>query len=158
MLTLAALVEATTVRWRTGSVEQGKTVTKKTEIFVFGSNLSGVHGKGAALWAKRVHGAIQGHGVGLQGNSYAIPTKGKYDGAAFKFLSLDEIQAYVNEFCIFAERNSNMHFNLTAVGCGLAGFMPEQIAPMFRYAWDKRLANISFPPEFIQVLSSRTLA
>lgn len=132
-------------------------MTVRHEIFVFGSNLSGIHGKGAALWAKRVHGAVQGCGVGLQGNAYAIPTKGKYDGAAFKFLPLNEIQFYVNQFCTFVDLHPEMHFNLTAVGCGLAGFMPEQMAPMFQYLWNKRAPNINFPPEFIQVLNTRTL-
>lgn len=97
------------------------------EIFVFGSNLKGVHGRGAALAARRHYGAIIGQGVGLQGRSYAIPTK----GAVLEVLSLQVIEQHVDEFIVFATRHPELKFYVTAVGCGLAGYKSDQIAPMF---------------------------
>lgn len=97
------------------------------EIFVFGSNLAGRHGKGAALFALKNHGAIYGQGHGLQGNSYAIPTKDKN----IKTLKLEVIEQYVIIFRLFAINNSELTFNVTRIGCGLAGYKDEQIAPMF---------------------------
>jgi hypothetical protein len=96
-------------------------------IFVFGANLAGRHGKGAALYARQHHGAIYGQGEGLQGQSYGIPTKGR------QLLSLpsDEVELYVKRFIRFAEAHPEMTFNVTRVGCGLAGFTEEEIAPMF---------------------------
>jgi hypothetical protein len=120
------------------------------EIFVFGSNLAGRHGKGAALHAKEKHGAIYGQGVGLQGNSYGIPTKGnqKYP-ERLKTLNLSEIEAYVKDFIRFAHDHQGMQFNVTAIGCGLAGFTPEQIAPMFLYS----PGNVVLPDSFVKVLT-----
>jgi hypothetical protein len=92
-------------------------VNKMQEIFVFGSNLLGIHGKEAALEAKKNHGAIQGQGVGLQGNSYAIPTK----ITPLKSLPLAMINKYVAQFIDFATKNKEMQFNVTPIGCGLAG-------------------------------------
>lgn len=125
----------------------------RVEIFVFGSNLSGIHGKGAALWAKRVHGAVGGQGEGLQGTSYAIPTKGlrQLDGK-LPTLPLGVIQYHVNIFCAFAQDHPEYHFILTPIGCGLAGYKHSQIAPMFNSIWHKRLPNVQFPPEFISTL------
>lgn len=99
----------------------------KTKIFVFGSNLAGRHGKGAALTAYRNHGAIYGEGVGLQGQSYAIPTKDE----DLKTLPLSKIQRYVDQFVRFAKLNPDMIFEVTRVGCGLAGYDDNEIAPMF---------------------------
>jgi hypothetical protein len=96
-------------------------------IFVFGSNLAGRHGKGAALYALKHHGAIYGQGTGLQGNSYAIPTK----DARLCTLPLDVIQTYVEEFLAFARQHDGMLFTVTRIGCGLAGYTDAQIAPMF---------------------------
>lgn len=96
-------------------------------IFVFGSNLAGRHGKGAALFARQNHGAIYGQGVGRQGNSYAIPTK---DGR-LNVLSLDEISGHVLDFIAYAKENSDLEFNVTRIGCGLAGYKDTQIAPLF---------------------------
>ncbi len=110
------------------------------EIFVFGSNLAGRHGKGAALEAIKNHGAIYGIGIGLQGNSYAIPTK-DYN---IKTLPLDEIKFHVDFFIKFAEKNKHLTFLLTAIGCGLAGYTPKDIAPMFRDA----PSNVIKPTEF----------
>lgn len=98
-----------------------------TEIFVFGSNLAGRHGKGAALFARLNHGAIYGIGVGMQGKSYAIPTKDRN----LRTLPLEEIARYVNTFKAFAVRNPFFTFNVTRIGCGLAGYTDAQIAPMF---------------------------
>jgi hypothetical protein len=97
-----------------------------TEIFVFGSNLAGRHGKGAARYALDYHGAIYGKGVGIQGDSYAIPTKDKQ----LKPLPLREIRGYINGFISFACRNPDVTFNLTPVGCGLAGYKQTDIFPM----------------------------
>lgn len=99
-------------------------------IFVFGSNLAGRHGKGAALFAKQYHGAIYGQGVGLQGNSYGIPTK----NARLQTLSLLDISYYVRDFMAFAEANPDMTFEVTKIGCGLAGYKEEDIAPLFEGA------------------------
>lgn len=99
-------------------------------IFVFGSNLAGRHGKGAALCAYRQHGAIYGRGVGLQRDSYAIPTK----GLKLEVLPLGEIAEHVRVFLAFASNNPQLVFNVTKIGCGLAGYKEEQIAPMFQDA------------------------
>lgn len=98
-----------------------------TPIFVFGSNLAGRHGKGAALHARQYHGAIYGQGTGIQGNSYGIPTKGH----KLEQLPLTEICAHVDNFIDFAEEHPEMTFNVTRIGCGLAGYTDAQIAPMF---------------------------
>ena len=100
------------------------------EIFVFGSNLRGAHGKGAALHARKEHGAIYGQSVGLQGNSYAIPTK----DANIRTLPLDVINRHVETFLRFADAHPEMRFNVTAIGTGLAGYSHEEIAPMFQGA------------------------
>lgn len=109
-------------------------------IFVFGSNLAGRHGKGAALHARLHHGARYGMGVGPQGNSYAIPTKDEH----IKTLPLDRIKPYVDEFLAYARANPDIEFELSAIGCGLAGYKPKDIAPMFAEA----PANVKKPPEF----------
>lgn len=105
-------------------------MTKSNQIFVFGSNLAGRHGKGAALFARQHHGAIYGQGIGLQGNSYGIPTK---DQAMFS-LSLFSINEYVRVFIKFAEVHPELTFQVTRIGCGLAGYTDSQISPMFRGA------------------------
>lgn len=99
-------------------------------VFVFGSNLAGRHGKGAALCAKLEHGAVYGVGVGRTGNSYAIPTK---DGQ-LRILPLATISKYVAEFIAYAMENPSEKFQVTRIGCGLAGYTDSQIAPMFANA------------------------
>lgn len=99
----------------------------KQKIFVFGSNLAGRHGAGAALTAFRQHGAIYGQGIGIQGNSYGIPTKDEN----IRTLPLNKIQRYVDQFIRFAELNPEMEFQVTRIGCGLAGYEDKDIAPMF---------------------------
>jgi hypothetical protein len=109
-------------------------------VFVFGSNLAGRHGKGAALWARLHRGAISGRGEGLQGHAYAIPTKDKY----LRPLPLHEIRRHVIRFLVFAERHAELTFEVTPIGCGLAGYQPKQIAPMFA----RVTSNVLLPPEF----------
>lgn len=111
-------------------------------IFVFGSNLAGRHGKGAAKEALTNWGAIYGQGVGLQGNSYAIPTKG-YN---LETLPLFNIRNYIGEFIYFARDNQDMLFIVTPVGCGLAGHDPIEIAPMFK---EYIPPNVYLPREFV---------
>lgn len=102
----------------------------KQTIFVFGSNLAGRHGKGAALTAFRTHGATYGQGVGLQGQSYAIPTKDEN----IQTLPLPRIKKYVEAFLRFAELNPEMIFQVTRIGCGYAGYTDDQIGPLFSNA------------------------
>lgn len=116
------------------------------EIFVFGSNTTGRHGKGAALTAKLHFGAKQGQGVGLEGQSYAIPTK----NGRLQTLPLSKIEQYVNDFIKFANQHHELKFFVTAIGTGLAGYKHEQIAPMFANA----PANCRLPPEWIEILRS----
>ena len=97
------------------------------EIFVFGSNLAGRHGAGAARYAMVHHGANYGQGIGLQGDSYAIPTKDE----DINTLPLSAIKEYVEDFLAFARRCPALIFNITPIGCGLAGYMRDQIRPMF---------------------------
>jgi hypothetical protein len=115
-----------------------------TEIFVFGSNLEGRHGKGAALEARKRYGAIYGQAKGLQGNSYAIPTK----STPYESLPLNKISQYVMEFLDFAEANPDLLFLVTPIGCGHAGYVPAQIAPMFINTPD----NVVLPEEFHELL------
>jgi hypothetical protein len=110
------------------------------EVFVFGSNLAGRHGKGAALYARQHHGAKYGVGIGMQGNSYAIPTKDEN----IHTLPLDRIAAYVENFIGYAMSRPDLTFKLTAIGCGLAGYKPSDIGPMFGAA----PSNVILPPEF----------
>lgn len=117
------------------------TSLKENEIFVFGSNLSGNHGGGAALLAYRRFGAIWGQGVGLQGQSYGIPTM--HGG-------LDAIEPYVNQFIAFAIQRQELFFLVTKVGCGIAGFTVNEIAPLFKDAMNVK--NIALPQEFWDVL------
>jgi hypothetical protein len=111
-----------------------------TTIFVFGSNLAGRHGKGAALFARQKHGAIYGQGIGKQGNSYAIPTKDQH----IRTLPISIITEYVKEFLSYAADHPELTFQLTPIGCGLAGYQHSQIAPLFTGATE----NIQIPPEF----------
>ena len=101
------------------------TELKENEIFVFGSNLQGMHGGGAALIAYDKFGAIWGQGVGLQGQSYGIPTM--HGG-------IDVIKPYVDEFIEFAKSHPEMTFLVTRIGCGIAGFKDIDIAPLFAEA------------------------
>ena len=106
-------------------------------IFVFGSNLQGIHGAGAAAHAARWCGAIRGQGEGLQGDSYALPTK----HGPGRSMSLSEVAHAVQRFKAFAAATTDLTFQVTRVGCGLAGFADEQIAPLF----DDAPANCLLP-------------
>lgn len=99
-------------------------------IFVFGSNEAGRHGAGAALYAVQNHGAIYGVGFGMQGNSFGIPTKDKN----IRTLPLEKIKEYVDKFIAYAKMHPDKHFQVTRIGCGLAGYTDSQIAPMFKGA------------------------
>lgn len=121
------------------------------EIFVFGSNLFGIHGKGAALTALKNHGAIIGQGVGLQGNSYAIPTKEN----PHRTLDLVAINKYVADFLNFAYWTTDNTYNVTNIGCGLAGYDSTHIAPMFRLVKHEiHLPNVNLPQEFLDLLQT----
>jgi hypothetical protein len=104
-------------------------------IFVFGSNEAGIHGAGAARVAAAKFGAIPGRGYGLQGDSFAIPTKDK----SIETLPLYAIRNYVARFIDYAMRQSDKEFQVTQIGCGLAGLKAEDIAPMFDGAPDNCL-------------------
>lgn len=118
---------------------------ERKHIFVFGSNLAGRHGAGSAKEALLNHGAVYGVGEGPQGNSWAIPTKDE----DFNVLSLKTIEAFVNYFIMFAEENLQYQFDVVPIGCGLAGYTPEQIAPMFKDS----PPNVNLPQSFKKVLN-----
>jgi hypothetical protein len=99
-------------------------------IFVFGSNEAGRHGKGAALVAYKKHGARYGSSYGHVGNSFAIPTKDQ----ELDPIELCRIRQYVQGFLAYAEGHPELTFQVTCIGCGLAGYQDEQIAPLFRSA------------------------
>lgn len=113
------------------------TELRPDEVFVFGSNLAGSHGGGAAYVAWRKFGAIMGQGVGLQGQSYGIPTM---QGG------VETIRPYVDDFIAFAKAHPELFFYVTRIGCGIAGFRDEEIAPLFAAAKD--VPNICLPESF----------
>ena len=110
------------------------TELKPGEIFVFGSNLRGMHGGGAARIAHQKFGAIMGQGVGLQGQCYAIPTM---QGG------VETIRPYVDEFIAFAKEHPELTFLVTRIGCGIAGFIDEEISPLFAQAHE--IENVVLP-------------
>ena len=114
---------------------------KENEIFVFGSNLAGAHGGGAARLAYNRFGAIWGQGVGLQGQSYAIPTM---QGG------VETIKPYVDEFIEFARQHHEYKFFVTQIGCGIAGFRVKEIAPLFADAIE--VENVILPQTFVESL------
>lgn len=114
---------------------------QENEVFVFGSNLAGMHGGGAARVARLRFGAVMGKGVGMQGRSYAIPTM---QGGT------ETIRPYVNDFIAYAKEHPELTFLVTPIGCGIAGFEPEDIAPLFEKA--SNVENIWLPKSFWEVL------
>lgn len=114
------------------------------EIFVFGSNLAGHHGGGAARVALDRFGAQWGQGEGIQGQSYAIPTM---QGG------VETIKPYVDRFLDLAYEWDQNTFLVTRIGCGIAGFTPEQIAPLFDRALD--MYNVVLPRDFYDILIAR---
>ena len=113
------------------------------EVFVFGSNINGQHCSGAARTAYEHFGAVWGKGVGIQGCSYAIPTM---EGGA------DYVGHYVDEFIAFAKEHPEYKFLVTEIGCGIAGFTPQQIAPLFRDTIS--MDNVSLPKRFWEELNN----
>jgi hypothetical protein len=113
----------------------------ENEVFVFGSNLGGFHGGGAARVAMNRFGAVWGQGVGLQGQSYAIPTM---QGG------VETIAPYVDEFVAFAREHRELKFLVTPIGCGIAGFTIDEIAPLFADAIDDE--NVILPEGFVKVI------
>lgn len=114
---------------------------KDNEVFVFGSNLAGMHAGGAARLAADRFGAVWGQGVGLQGQSYAIPTM---QGG------VETIRPYVDEFIGFARSHPELTFYVTRIGCGIAGFTVKEIAPLFSEALEVK--NVILPDDFVKVL------
>lgn len=114
------------------------------EVFVFGANLAGIHGAGAAWMAERYFEAAPGVGSGHTGKCYAIPTKDRN----IRTLPLPAIQERVNVFIGYAQERTDLTFLVTEIGCGLAGYEPEQIAPMFAAAG----SNVRLPKRFVTVL------
>ena len=117
------------------------TTLEPNEIFVFGSNLGGIHAGGAARMARLHFGAEMGKGVGIQGLSYAIPTM---QGG------VETIKPYVDEFIAYASQHPDKQFLVTPIGCGIAGFRAEEIAPLFKDA--KNIENISLPEDFWEII------
>lgn len=99
-------------------------------IFVFGSNIAGRHGAGAAAYAHKFEGAVYGNGVGHHGNSYALPTK----DINIQTLDLADVKQFVDLFIQYAELNPELEFKVTRIGCGLAGYKDSEIAPLFNNA------------------------
>ena len=122
------------------------TSLRQNEIFVFGSNLGGIHNGGAALAALRF-GACVGKGVGIQGQSYAIPTVG---------VAVARIPLYVNDFIDYAIAHPDKQFLVTRIGCGSGGFTDGVIAPLFMRAVN--VSNITLPVEFARVLNKLILS
>ena len=114
------------------------------EVFVFGSNLQGQHAGGAAVIAEQKFGAVWGEGVGLHGQTYAIPTM--HGG-------IEEIKPYVDEFIEFAKQNPNLKFLVTRIGCGIAGFTEEEMAPLF--AEGVNVENVYLPDTFFDVITGK---
>ena len=112
------------------------------EIFVFGSNIQGMHGGGAARMAYEHFGAVWGKGVGLYGQSYAIPTM---QGG------VETIKPYVDDFLNFAVMHGELDFLVTEIGCGIAGFTPQEIAPLFFKAIENDNRNVYLPESFYMV-------
>ena len=117
------------------------TELKADEVFVFGSNLAGMHGGGAAYVAFKQFGAVMGCGVGLRGQSYAIPTM---QGG------VETIKPYVDEFISLAKEHPELFFYVTRIGCGIAGFRDKEIAPLFNEAVS--LENVCLPETFVRAL------
>jgi hypothetical protein len=115
----------------------------KNEIFVFGSNTAGVHAGGAAKLANDKFGAVWGQGEGYFGRTYAIPTLEAIHG---KKINNVQLSVYVDKFVAFAKTHKEKIFYVTKIGCGIAGFKVEEIAPFFEKA--VRLNNVYLPIEF----------
>ena len=121
---------------------------KKNQVFVFGSNEAGVHGAGAAKLAHQKFGAVYGVGFGLQGKSYAIPTK----DLEIRTLPLDKIESYIQSFLTEAMEYPDTEFLVTKIGCGLAGYSELEIASLFK---NKLIPeNVTLPESFYNIINS----
>jgi hypothetical protein len=116
------------------------TELKDNQIFVFGSNGAGAHFGGAAAQAVHSFGAIMGQAEGLQGQSYAINTMS----------GIDEMKQHIDRFVSFAKQHPELEFLVTELGCGIAGYNPEEVAPLLKDAVG--LSNVVLPERFIEVL------
>lgn len=125
-------------------MDQTITELAPNEIFVFGSNYAGRHGKGAALTALRKFGAKNGQGTGLMGQCYGIPTKDRN----LNVLPLMSIKTQIAKFLLFALEHPELHFIVTPIGCGLAGYKPKDIAPLFYFY--KMPLNVKLPEVFLK--------
>ena len=136
------------------------------DVFVFGSNLSGIHGAGAALFARKHYGAKLGVGFGymlesaynpaqktqvVTGHCFAIPTK----DFNIKTLPLEQIKLYVESFLAFAKANKNLTFKMTQIGCGLAGYDAADIAPMFAEYEETCSSNITYDTAWAPFLQNQ---
>lgn len=115
----------------------------ENEVFVFGSNIQGFHRGGAAKIAMQ-WGAVWGQGVGIQGQTYAIPTM---------LGGVDTIKPYVDEFLLFAQAHPELKFLVTEIGCGIAGFTVKEIAPLFKKAISENMNNVYLPMSFYDELN-----
>lgn len=122
------------------------------EVFVFGSNLAGIHGAGAAEYAYRNFGAVWGCGKGFQGRCYAIPTK-NWDVKSV--LPLETIRGYVHEFLGETEKLSALTYFVTRIGCGFSGYTDAEIAPLFIREGKEIPPNVALPATFWKVLQSQ---
>lgn len=145
------IVEAEMLKELEASTNTGNRITPErinrlgsNEIFVFGSNARGLHHGGAAKVAVERFGAIMGQGHGLQGKSYAINTMS----------GISEMEKDIKLFCEFAKSNPQKHFLVTPIGCGIAGYNPNDIAPLFKGCKD--LENVSLPQSFWKVIGFPT--
>lgn len=130
-------------------IECKSCINPERPVFVFGSNLAGRHGKGAAFHAGKEHGARYGEGWGRTGHSYAIPTKDD----SLKRLNLAEIAPHVAWFREYAKRHDHEKFFVTRVGCGLAGYRDEDMAPLFKDMPD----NVWLPETWVEILTRPTV-
>lgn len=128
-------------------MNRNNTYKPRETIFVFGSNKAGRHGAGAALYAKEKYGAEYGVGVGLTGKSYAIPTKDE----TINTMTVEEIKHYVDMFIKFARKRKDLKFQVTKIGCGLAGHKNEDMAKLFMDA----PLNCEFDTEWKSLLGDK---
>jgi hypothetical protein len=119
----------------------------RNDVMVFGSNLAGIHGAGAAHAAMNLYFAKWGKGVGHHGNSYAIPTKDE----RIRTLPLARVAEYVDDFIVYARKNPELTFYVTKIGCGLAGFKESDIAPLFVQCL--KLDNVLLPRDFLNIMA-----
>lgn len=132
-------------------INENITKLEENEIFVFGDNEAGIHGAGAAKFALQKCGAIMGKHDCLQGNSYGISTKNKY----LEVLPIDVISLKINRFIVLAKSKPNKTFLVTKIGCGLAGYKPKDIAPMFKECLT--MENVYLPLSFIWEINKNVI-